>query len=80
MRFYSLNLEHGQSEANGEVRNSSFVDIYSVKAEGNQVILWIRADTQNVSILAFGGDPTAFAFNFTFPSDFLQLSPTLLRD
>jgi len=79
LRFYSLNLEHAQSEANGEIRNSSFVDVYSVKAEGNSVILWIRSDTYNVSILAFGGDPTAFAFNYTYPPDFIQLSPSLIR-
>jgi hypothetical protein len=79
LRFYSLNLEHAQSEANGEVRNSSYVDIFSVKAEGNTVILWLRANTQNVSVLGFGGDPTAFAFNFTYPPDFVQLSPSLLR-
>jgi hypothetical protein len=79
LRFYSLNLEHAQSEANGEITNSSFVDIYSVKAEGNSVILWVKSDTQNISILAFGGDPTAFPFNFTYPSDFVQLSPSLIR-
>lgn len=33
LRFYSLNLEHAQSEANAELRNASFVDIYSVKSE-----------------------------------------------
>lgn len=79
LRFYSLNLEHAQSEANGEIRNSSFVDVYSVKAEGNSVILWLREDTRNVSVLGFGGDPTAFAFNFSYPPDFAQLSPSLLR-
>ncbi len=79
LRFYSLNLEHAQAEANGEIRNSSFVDVYSVKAEGNTVILWLRGDTRNVSVLGFGGDPTAFAFNFSYPPDFAQLSPSLLR-
>ena len=79
LRFYSLNLEHAQSEANGEIRNSSFVDVMSVKAEGNSVILWVRADTSNVSIMGFGGDPTAFPYNFSYPPDFVQLSPSLLR-
>ena len=79
LKFYSLNLEHAQSEANGEIRNSSFVDVFSVKAEGNSVILWLRGDTRNVSVLGFGGDPTAFAFNFTYPPDFEQLAPSLLR-
>jgi hypothetical protein len=79
LRFYSLNLEHAQSEANGEIRNSSLVDVYSVKGEGNSVILWVRGDTQNVSILGFGGDPTAFPYNFSYPPDFAQLTPSMFR-
>jgi hypothetical protein len=31
LRMYSVNLEHAQTEANGEVRNASFVDVYSLK-------------------------------------------------
>lgn len=79
LRFYSLNLEHAQSEANGEIRNSSFVDVYSVKGEGNSVILWVRSDVNNINILGFGGDPTAFPYNFSYPPDFVQLSPSLFR-
>jgi hypothetical protein len=79
LRLYSLNLEHAQTEANGEVANSSFVDIYSIKGEGNIPLLWLRNDTRNVSVLGFGGDPTAFPFNFTFPPDFAQLSASLFR-
>ena len=79
LRFYSLNLEHAQTEANGEVRNASFVDVYSIKGEGNTPLLWLRADVQNVSVLGFGGDPCAFAYNFTQPPDFAQRSPSLFR-
>ena len=79
LRLYSLNLEHAQTESNGEVRASSFVDIYSVKGEGNTPMLWLRKDVKNVSVLGFGGDPTAFPFNFTQPSDFAQLSPSMFR-
>lgn len=78
-RFYGLNLEHAQSEANGEVRNSSFVDIYSVKAEGNAPILWLRGDVANVSVLGLGGGVTPFEYNFTQPSDFAQRSASLFR-
>ena len=74
LRLYSLNLAHAQTEANGEVRASKFVDIYSVKGERNTPMLWLRKDVQNVSVLGFGGDPTAFPFNFTQPPDFAQLS------
>jgi hypothetical protein len=79
LRLYSLNLEHAQSEANGEVKNSTFCDIYSVKGEGNNPILWLRKDVQNISVLGFGGNPTAFPFNWTQPSDFAQLSPSMFR-
>jgi hypothetical protein len=78
-RFYSLNLEHAQSEANGEVANATFVDIYSVKAEGNMPILWIRGDVANVSVLCLGGGFTAWPMNWTFPSDFAPATPSALR-
>jgi hypothetical protein len=79
LRFYSLNLEHAQSEANGEVRNASFVDVYSVKGEGNTPLLWLRGDVANVSVLGLGGGITPFEFNFTQPPDFAQLSPSIFR-
>jgi len=79
LRLYSVNLEHAQTEANGEIANSSFVDIYSLKGEGNTPMLWIRASARNVSVLGFGGDPTAFPYNFTQPPDFAQLSPSMFR-
>ena len=79
LRLYSVNLEHAQTEANGEIANSSFVDVYSIKGEGNTPLLWVRGDTRNVSVLGFGGDPTAFPFNFTQPSDFAQLSASMFR-
>ena len=78
-RFYSLNLEHAQSESNGEVRNASFVDIYSIKGEGNTPLLWLRGDVRNVSVLGLGGGITPFAFNFTQPPDFAQRSASLFR-
>jgi len=78
-RFYSLNLEHAQSEANSEVRNASFVEIYSIKGEGNAPLMWMRGDVRNVSVLGLGGGLNAFELNFTQPSDFAQRSPSVIR-
>ena len=39
--------------------------MYSIKGEGNAPLLWLRGDVHNVSVLGFGGDPTAFAYNST---------------
>ena len=79
LRFYSLNLEHAQSETNGEVRNASHVDIYSIKGEGNIPLLWVRGGSRNVSVLGFGGNAIPFPFNFTQPPDFAQLSASMFR-
>ena len=79
LRFYSLNLEHAQSEANAELSNATHVDIYSLKVEGNMPLLWIRADVSNVSLLCLGGGFTAWPLNWTFPPDFAQATPSALR-
>ena len=79
LRFYSLNLEHAQSEANGEVVNASHVDIYSIKCEGNLPLLWIRAPASNISLLGMGGGYTPFPFNWSFPSDFTPATPSAFR-
>jgi hypothetical protein len=79
LRFYSLNLEHAQSEANGELRNASYVDIYSIKGEGNAPLLWLRGSVANVSVLGLGGGITPFEYNFTQPPDFEQRSPSIFR-
>jgi hypothetical protein len=78
-RFYSLNLEHAQSEANGDVVNASHVTIYSIKVEGNMPLLWVRAPAANVSVLAMGGGFTAWPANWTFPPDFAQATPSVFR-
>ena len=49
VRFYMLNLEHGQSQANFEVVNSSFVDVYGIKLEGSTTIMWVR-DSHDVNL------------------------------
>jgi len=63
----------------GEVSNASFVDIYSVKAEGNAPILWIRGGAANVSVLSLGGGLTPFPYNFTFPPDFTPSLASVFR-
>lgn len=78
-RFYSLNLEHAQSEANGEITNATWVDVYSIKVEGNLPILWLRGDVAHVSVLCLGGGFTAWPTNWTFPPDFAPATPSAIR-
>ena len=78
-RFYGLNLEHAQSEANAEIANASWVDIYSIKTEGNLPILWLRGDVAHVSMLSLGGGFTAFPANWSYPPDFASATPSGFR-
>lgn len=59
LRFYMLNLEHGQSQANFEIQNASFVDIYGIKLEGSTTIMWVR-DSHDVNLLGLGGSGDSF--------------------
>jgi len=52
---------------------------YVCSAQGNTPVLWLRASCANVSVLGLGGGITPFAFNFTLPPDFAQLTPSLFR-
>ena len=61
------------------MRNASWVDIYSIKGEGNLPLLWVRGGSTNVSVLALGGGTCPFAFNQTFPPDLTQTAPSLFR-
>jgi len=79
LHLYSLNLEHAQSETNGEIVNASYVDIHSLKVEGNLPIMVVRASCTNVTILGLGGGIAPFAYNFTFPPDFEPAVPSILR-
>jgi hypothetical protein len=78
-RFYSLNLEHAQSESNAEIANVTWLDIYSVKVEGNMPILWLRGDVSHVSLLCLGGGFTAWPLNYSYPSDFTPAIPSAIR-
>jgi hypothetical protein len=79
LRFYSLNLEHAQSEANGDIINASYVTIYSIKCEGNVPLLWVRAPSAHVAVLGMGGGFTPFAYNFSFPPDQTPATPSAFR-
>ena len=59
LRFYMLNLEHGQSQANFEVQNASFVDVYGIKLEGSTTIMWVR-DSHDVNLWGLGGSGDSF--------------------
>ena len=57
--FYEINLEHGMSQANLEISGASHVNIYGLKCEGSNVIMWMR-DSDDVRLYGFG--PAADAF------------------
>jgi hypothetical protein len=59
LRFYMLNLEHGQSQANFEIQNASFIDIYGIKLEGSTTIMWVR-DSHDVNLWGLGGSGDSF--------------------
>ena len=58
LRFYMLNL-NGQSQANFEVQNASFVDVYGIKLEGSTTIMWVR-DSHDVNLWGLGGSGDSF--------------------
>merc|ERR1711862_1039930 len=76
--FYELNLEHAMSEANMQVSNSSHVDIYGLKVEGSNVILWI-SDSNDVHLSGLGGGADAFPSKSYLPNDFAGYEPSIIR-
>ena len=92
VRFYELNLEHAQSQANLEVVNSSGVDIYGVKLEGSTTILWVR-DSDDVNLWGLGGAGDSFPgspadwkgafrgskYDFKIPSDVPRYNASTVR-
>ena len=54
LSFYSMNLEHGMSETNGEINHARNIDIYGLKKEGSTAILWVR-DSSDVNIFGEAG-------------------------
>ena len=91
LRFYELNLEHGQSQANFEVQHAAHVDVYGIKLEGSTPIMWIR-DSDDVNLWGLGGSGDAFPncggstgkacaipFDFHIPADFPAYNWSTIR-
>jgi hypothetical protein len=58
LRFYTINPEHGTGVAMMEIRNSSNIDMYSMKGEGDYTVLWVRA-SRNIRLFGYGGNGMA---------------------
>jgi hypothetical protein len=58
LRFYMINPEHGTGTAMMEIRNSSNIDMYSMKGEGDYTVLWVRA-SRNIRLFGYGGNGMA---------------------
>eukprot|EP00937_MAST-01D_sp_MAST-1D-sp2_P006273 g6273.t1 len=82
LRFYGMNLEHAMGEANAEVRGATQgIDIYGLKIEGSNTILWAR-DAADVNLWGLGGGADAFPIgNGTryYPDGFAPYTPALFR-
>lgn len=91
-RFYELNLEHSQAQANFELSNSSHVDVFGIKLEGSTTIMWIR-DSHDVNLFGLGGagdsfpgDPTKWkgtnrnkSYDFQIPADVPRYNASTVR-
>eukprot|EP00039_Didymoeca_costata_P027201 m.17740 g.17740 ORF g.17740 m.17740 type:complete len:808 (-) comp6096_c0_seq2:45-2468(-) len=76
--FYTLNLEHAQSEANMQIDHSTGVDIFGLKIEGSLPIIWI-SDSEDVTLFGLGGGADAFPSTSYYPSDFTPYLPSIFR-
>ena len=91
LKFYNLNMEHSQSEANAEFDMCNDIRIYSLKSEGEwretifdeeqnnrDIALWVRNST-NVHVYSYGGNAIPLWTGKTYPSNFKQYPPSLYR-
>eukprot|EP00928_Gymnodinium_smaydae_P011500 TRINITY_DN14234_c0_g1_i3.p1 TRINITY_DN14234_c0_g1~~TRINITY_DN14234_c0_g1_i3.p1 ORF type:complete len:932 (+),score=66.71 TRINITY_DN14234_c0_g1_i3:409-2796(+) len=78
LRFYELNMEHAMSEANMELNNAHHVDVFGLKMEGSNTILWIR-DSSDVTVKGVGPSADAFPNTSFLPEDFAGYPPSILR-
>eukprot|EP00038_Savillea_parva_P004098 m.134068 g.134068 ORF g.134068 m.134068 type:complete len:869 (-) comp11373_c0_seq7:124-2730(-) len=79
VRLYMFNMEHAMSEANCQVAHSTGgVDIFSLKVEGSNVILWV-SDSSDVHLFGMGGGADAFPNTSYYPHDFAPYAPTIVR-
>jgi hypothetical protein len=74
LSFYMLNPEHAASEAQVEFRDARNVSVFSMKAEGQFTLLWMRA-CRNIQVYGYGGvsdpRPNRPLFRIDDSSDFL---------
>jgi len=55
LRFYHLQPQHARCEAMVELRDAQNVDIFSMKAEGDYTVLWLRR-CRNIRLFGYGGN------------------------
>ncbi len=55
LRFYHLQPQHARSEAMVELNDAHNVDIFSMKAEGDYTVIWMR-QCRNVRLFGYGGN------------------------
>jgi polygalacturonase len=82
VRFYHLNLEHAYSDANGQVENSTDIDIFSFKTEMFEVGVWAR-NASRLRVWGHGGNAAALPANTTerrtIGPDYADSLPSLYR-
>jgi len=81
LRFYGLNLEHAQGEACAEIASKRGIDIYGLKIEGSNPILWVH-DSEDFNLWGLGGSSDAWPLaNGTayYPSKFEPYPASLFR-
>ena len=78
LAFYAINLEHSMSQANGELRAASHVDIFGLKKEGSTTVLWIR-DSFDITVIGTAGGYTALPNAASYPADFEPYVPSIYR-
>jgi hypothetical protein len=55
LRFYHLQPQHGRSESMVELNRARNVDIFSMKAEGDYTVVWMR-NCRNIRLYGYGGN------------------------
>eukprot|EP00943_MAST-04B_sp_MAST-4B-sp1_P001700 g1700.t1 len=91
LKFYNLNMEHSESEANAEFDMCDDIRIYSLKSEGEwretifdeeqnnrDIALWVRNST-NVHVYSYGGNAMPLWSGKSYPKNFKQYPPSLYR-
>ena len=66
------------SESNMELSQAKHVDIFGLKVEGSNTIIWMR-DCFDIVLHGLGGGADAFPNVSYYPSDFLSYTPSNIR-